>query len=196
LHAFAKHGTVEIRGFTKKNSDHMGIDPNMVVRDLVFLQDVLTKTMESMKGVLLSGAAPTDPLSVQPGPGWKETIDDYTQDIFLLEIIHALGQKENGKRRKTMEAILRDKEHITPGILKKLDDSERTIMTEDALGRHFLSVLRGETEWNPGISRTRLSGRKRSLRSMSDAAFASRAEPVGASRAIGVPSNPGDGAHA
>lgn len=171
LEAYKKFGTIEVRGFTKKNSDNMEIDPNLPARDLIFLQEVLIKVLHDTKNVLLSGASPDDPIEVRPSAGLAEIVKDYVQDVFLLEIIHALGQRNPEKRVKTMEAIVKDKDLITSETLQKIREGQESLFEDDPSAQHFLAALSHHEQWNPASIKKELLKRKKSLRSMADASF-------------------------
>ncbi|HEX7636529.1 MAG TPA: amidoligase family protein [Noviherbaspirillum sp.] len=170
LTAYKKHRTIEVRGFTKKNSDSMEIDPNLPVRDLVFMQEVLIKVLHDTRHILLSGASPDDPIEVHPSAGLTEIAQEYVQDVFLLEALHALGQRDPERRVSTMEAMVQDKGLITADTLRKIRESQAALLEGDPLAQHFLDALNRDTEWNPSsfVERTPLK-RTRSLRSMADA---------------------------
>ncbi len=168
LRAFQKHKTIEVRGFTKKNSDTMEIDPNLPVRDLIFLQEVLIKVLHETKNILLSGASPDAPIEVRPSAGLDEVVKGYVQDVFLLEIIHALGQRNSEKRVKTMAAIVKDKDLIESDTLQKIRESQKSLFDESPLAQHFLAALNGDEQWNPSSINKNLLKRTNSLRSMAD----------------------------
>jgi len=172
LKAYSEHGTIEVRGFTKKNSNTMEIDPNLPVRDIIFMQDALIKTLHSTKDILLSGASPSNPIQIRPSAGLDEITKDYVQDVFLLEMIHALGQRIPAKRVNTMEAILKDKDLIASDTLQKIREGQKSLLEADSLAQHFLAVLSGDEQWNPSsiINKSPLK-RTNSLRSMADASF-------------------------
>ena len=169
LLAYQLHGTLEVRGFTKKNSDHMEVDPNLPVRDLIFMQDVLIKVLHDTKHILLSDASPEDAIEVRPSAGLTEILNEYVQDVFLLEIIHALGQRNPEQRVKTMEAIVEDKDLIASETLQKIRGSQAALLEGDQLAQHFLAALNRDTQWSPSsVERSPLK-RINSLRSMADA---------------------------
>lgn len=171
LLAYAAYGTIEVRGFTKKNSDNMEVDPNLPVRDLVFMQEVLIKVLHDTRNVLLSGASPEDPIDVRPSTGLTEIVKEYVQDVFLLEIIHALGQRNAEMRVKTMEAVIQDKDLISSETLQKIRESQADLLERDPLAQHFLTVLHRDAPWNPSSVETPPLKRVNSLRSMADAVF-------------------------
>ena len=175
LEAYEKHGTIEIRGFTKKNSDDMEVDPNLPIRDLVFLQEVLIKSLDDMKGILLSGASPEDQIDVRPSKGLTEIVKEYVQDVFLLEILHALGQRDPERRMKTMHAIVKDKHFMTPDILRKIHESQASLLEGDPLAQHFLDALSPGGQWSPASFIKTPFRRLNSLRSMADAGFSGKA---------------------
>ncbi|RZI43805.1 hypothetical protein EGT07_08555 [Herbaspirillum sp. HC18] len=170
LLAYKKHGTIEVRGFTKKNGDTMGVDPNTPIRDIVFFQEVLIETRKAMRKLLLKGASPNDVLQLEPSSGLGEIADRYAQDVFSYQIIHALTQRQSGKRIETMAALVSDKDKILPETLGKVIENQAALMKSDLLAEHFLSALKGEVAWNPAPHRvaTRPLQRKQSLRSMID----------------------------
>lgn len=168
LLAYEKHGTIEVRGFTKKNSDTMEVDPNLPVRDLIFMQDVLIKTLNDTKAILLSGASPETAIELRPSEGMAGVVKEYAQHVFQLEIIHALGQRNPEKRRQTMEAILKNKELIEPESLRKIRGSQDSRPEADALAQHFLSALAGEDQWHPASFEHKPLRRSASLRTMAD----------------------------
>jgi hypothetical protein len=175
LQAYRKHGTVEVRGFTKKHGASMEVDPNLPVRDLVFMQDVLIKTVEGTQAILMSGASPGDPVAVRPGAGLEQLAGGYVQDTFLLEIVHALGQRSVEKRGQTMAAIVRDRSLIAPETLRKIQESHGPALAGDALGRHFLAALGGAQEWNPASIGSQPLRRTQSLRRSADHALSGHA---------------------
>lgn len=171
LHAFSRHGTIEIRGFTKKNSGSMGIDPNLPLRDIIFLQDVWIRTLNGMEDVLLSSSSSTKKYSVKPDESLNVVVREYIQDVYLLQIVHALGQREWGKRVKTMEAILKDKERINISTLQKVKANWKDLVEDasDRMAQHFFDVLQGKENWNPVFNGLVPIRRRRSLRSAADA---------------------------
>lgn len=169
LHAYRKHGTIEVRGCTKKNSTSMEIDPNMPVRDLVFMQGILIKVLHETKNILLSGASPRDQIDVRPSEGLTEIVKEYVQDVFLLEIIHALGQRDSKRRMQTMDDIMKDKDLIAPETLQKIRESQASLLEGNPLARHFLAALEREDQWNSSSIEKKTLRRIHSLRSMADA---------------------------
>ena len=169
LLAYKKHGTIEVRGFTKKNSDHMEVDPNLPVRDLIFMQDVLIKVLHDTKHILLSGVSPKKAIEVRPSAGLTEICNEYVQDVFLLEIIHALGQRNPEQRVKTMEAIVEDKDLIASETLQKIQESQTALLEGDQLAQHFLAALNRDAQWDPSFVERNPLKRINSLRSMADA---------------------------
>ena len=172
LIAYKKHGTIEVRGFTKKNSDHMEVDPNLPVRDLIFMQEALIKVLHDTKHILLSGVSPNDPIEVRPSTGLTEIVKEYVQDVFLLEIIHALGQRNPEQRVKTMEAIVEDTDLIASETLQKIRESQAALLEGDQLAQHFLTALNRDAQWNPSFVEGNPLKRINSLRSMADAGLA------------------------
>ena len=171
LLAYDKHGTIEVRGFTKKNSEHMEVDPNLPVRDLIFMQEALIKVLHDTKHILLSGVSPNDPIEVRPSTGLTEIVKEYVQDVFLLEIIHALGQRNPEQRVKTMEAIVEDTDLIASETLQKIRESQAALLEGDQLAQHFLAALNRDAQWNPSFVEREPLKRINSLRSMADAGF-------------------------
>jgi hypothetical protein len=95
---------------------------------------------------------------------------EYVQDTFLLEIIHALGRREPGRHVRTRESILKDKKLIAPETLRKVSESVKDSLGDDALGRHFLAALddKSPAPWNPSAIRKPMLVRQQSLRKMAD----------------------------
>ena len=168
LLAYQKHGTVEVRGFTKKTGITMEVDPNLPVRDLIFMQDVLSSTLHETKKVLLSGAGPETPVEIHPGAGTSALVKEYVQDVFQLEILHALGQRHPEKRILTMQAILQDRHLIGAQALQQAREQHAGLPGDDLLGQHFLAALAGEQEWNPAAIEQKPLKRSASLRTMAD----------------------------
>ena len=171
LMAYKIHKTIEVRGFTKKHSDNMEVDPNLPVRDLIFMQDVLIKVLHDTKDILLSGKSPDDSIRVRPSAGLPEIVKEYVQDVLLLEIIHALGQRNSEQRAKTMESIVEDKDLITSETLQKIRESQTDLVGRDPLAQHFLAALNSEVQWDPSFVGKKPLRRINSLRSMADAGF-------------------------
>jgi hypothetical protein len=171
LQAYAKHGTIEVRGFTKKNSGSMEIDPNLPVRDLIFMQDVLIKALHDSKQVLLSGASPEAAIETRPSEGLTELVSEYVQDVFVLETVHALGQRNPEKRVQTMDAIVKDKHLIAAETLQKIHEGHSALFADDPLAQHFHAALAGDEQWDPSSIEKKPLKRTDSLRSMADVAL-------------------------
>lgn len=146
----------------------MGVDPNMPLRDSVFLQEVLIATLADAKKDVLSGAPSSlqeQAMPIRPAEGLKPIVDRYTQDSFALEIIHALSQRESGKRLRTMGLIVKDREHIKPETIERIRNKSSSLLA-DADARHFLDALEGKATWQPSPGSKHPLKRKGSLRSI------------------------------
>ncbi len=167
LNAFPLYGTLEIRGFSKKNADHMEIDPNLPIRDIIFTQQMLVKTLKQVRRILLSGAAPGHELNLKPSKSLKKMADAYVQDTFVLQGIHALGQRAQGRRQRTMGMLVRDQAHMGAQTIEKIEQSASRYYASDPLAQHFVAVLKGQALWHPTTTHSVLP-RAASLREMAN----------------------------
>ncbi|WP_158590501.1 amidoligase family protein [Noviherbaspirillum cavernae] len=195
LLAYLQHGTIEVRGFTKKNGASMEIDPNIPIRDIVFLQEMLIKTIDTMKRLVPHTTPETD-FELAPDEGLQDMVDEYVQDVFVLQIIHAVGQRDSKRRLETMTAIANDAKqgHIKLETLEKAEASLADVLKDDPLAREFIkdasidavlaSLLadRGtadpfidqalkDSSWMPDATDSVEVRRRKSLRSMADELF-------------------------
>jgi hypothetical protein len=148
--AYKKHKTIEIRGFSKDGRDSMLVDPNIPIRDMLLLQELQIKTIESVKDILMSGASPDDVLNttLAPSDGLNEGIGGYVQDTLWYQCVHAVGQRNSGLRLQSMNSLMEKKALINPETLEKIKSSRDVLLGEDEAADRFIDCLSGKAEWD------------------------------------------------
>lgn len=170
--AFDKHGTFEVRGFSKVFADHMDVDPNLPVRDMVFLQDLIRTSLNDVRVKVDQYVAHKTMSDFKANPAMVPIAIEYVQDTLRLGVLHALSQRGQGRRIMTMDALMALQPHFSPQTLARLhpDMPGMQHWVNDGLGEHFLRALSvGTSEWKPTrFTVDKPMPRAKSLRSMAD----------------------------
>ncbi|MES2356504.1 MAG: ankyrin repeat domain-containing protein [Pseudomonadota bacterium] len=114
--AFRRLGTVEFRCLaTKYFAYTMGLDPNIVARGVLFVQQVMDVTLTQVEKQISTGMRPDDGKNslLSPSRSMERLAEDYVQDMFRLHIIHALNHSGSERSVLLMNAIMEDKDHIS-----------------------------------------------------------------------------------
>lgn len=151
LHAFDRHGTVEIRGFSKAFGNSMNVDPNMPLRDILLMQAVQEKTLQGMRELIAAGATPQTVPRLRPAEGLDDMMHGYVQDCLLYGTVQAIGMVESARRGKAMRDMRKKRHMMTPATLEKISASRDRLLGHDEPADAMVDYLYRRREWDPAF---------------------------------------------
>ncbi|MES2356640.1 MAG: ankyrin repeat domain-containing protein [Pseudomonadota bacterium] len=182
-----KHGTAEFRCFATKYSPHMGVDPNITARGVIFMQQLMDITLTQVGKTLSSGLSPAEAheLPLHPSDGMTEIAEDFVDDVFRFQITHALNDRGSDKRKSLMDALMNDKNYINDDIFEELRAIQKYFPKNDLMGQRFCEALTGNGQWeSAAIPKQKQIRRQLSQRNLGDKGMLAKMGVLGLANAL------------